>query len=334
MDNKTNEIVQQQKKRGRPKKNLMDHQLNKPVEKKHSNVDLSKQRELILHLPMIHMNSGTNNKKSSSDSDTNKYTAKETENIADDALFTISDNCSVVSNVSDIDNNSATDVHELLLQLNSKDLLIKKLQNEINCYKCGNFEHNITTPKDNKYVKMNLKLFDSQNGKNIVIDKTNVACWWCTYNFDTVPCFIPERFDNDTFYVFGCFCTFNCAMAYNLNMGDYKMYDRFSLIKKLYYCMYDNNDSVVNSITIAPPREILEKFGGHVSIEDYRKNFQFCKKEYKMLMPSMVQITPYIEEKNKDLQISVPHSVINKNDTNNYDKKFGSQTIFDTFYHT
>ena len=44
---------------------------------------------------------------------------------------------------------------------------------------------------------------------------TNYSCWWCCHKFQTPPCFIPLDYKNDIFYVYGNFCSFNCALSYN-----------------------------------------------------------------------------------------------------------------------
>jgi hypothetical protein len=139
---------------------------------------------------------------------------------------------------------------------------------------------------------MDIDLISVKDGKSLVVDKTDIACWWCTCNFNTPPCFIPEKVVENTYHVFGCFCSFNCAAAYNVSIDDYKVWDRYSLIKKLYNNIYNNN----NEILVAPPRESLNKFGGPLTIEQFRRNNQIVKKKYRMIMPPMVSIVPYIEE--------------------------------------
>ena len=104
-------------------------------------------------------------------------------------------------------------------------------------------------------------------------------------------------------------------------MNDYKVHDRYSLLKRLYYHIFGND----TDISIVPSREVLEKYGGPMTITEYRKNFTTLSKEYKLVMPSMVPIVPYIEEKSKDKYN------VNKNDTNKYDKKIHSSNIFETF---
>ena len=47
--------------------------------------------------------------------------------------------------------------------------------------------------------------------------------------------FIPEKYINGKYHVFGNFCSFGCAFAYNDNsINDYRRQIRDSLLKKLY----------------------------------------------------------------------------------------------------
>ena len=74
----------------------------------------------------------------------------------------------------------------------------------------------------------------------------------------------------------GCFCSFNCAIAYNLDLNDYKIWDRQSNIYQM-----KNKIDPLNKITIqpAPPRQTLHMFGGPYSISDFRKSFFILNKE-------------------------------------------------------
>jgi len=146
--------------------------------------------------------------------------------------------------------------------------------------------------KSNPLQKFQLVVPDikTKNGKSIVNNPTRIVCWWCTYEFDSDPIFLPESYIDDKFYVLGCFCSFNCALSYNLNLNDYKIWERISLLNKMYYMTFGKYDI----IKPAPSREILEKFGGSISIEEFRKSLL---KEYRLVFPPMIPIIPFIEER-------------------------------------
>jgi hypothetical protein len=125
-------------------------------------------------------------------------------------------------------------------------------------------------------------------------NETDIHCWWCCHNFESPPVSIPEKIYDKTYHVFGCFCSFNCAYSYNININDYKIWERLSMLKSLYTKMYNEKTDILP----APPRKALSMFGGHISIEEFRNNNIKFKKEYLYLIPPMVSIIPIIEESN------------------------------------
>lgn len=301
-DKVDNEIILPRK-RGRPRKNKI---INKPykekIEKDYKIIKENENREIILHLPLFpKMNP-------SPDSEKNAFTMDESQTnieVNDESILTISDQDSIKS---DNINQQNIDMHfgELITELKKKNKIIKQMKEEISILRQDRTENAFLSCHEIKTIPMNISFIDNKNGKQIICEKTNIVCWWCTYNFDTLPCFIPERYSDGVFYVFGCFCSFNCALAYNLNLNDYKVPDRYSLIKKLYLLIKGTNDEIL----VAPPREILEKFGGHVSINEYRRKLCNITKEYKLLLPPITNLLVSIEEKTKDKEKikSIPDS--------------------------
>ena len=43
---------------------------------------------------------------------------------------------------------------------------------------------------------------------------------WCCHKFDTVPISVPHKYQNDTFYVSGNYCSFNCAASHIFSKND------------------------------------------------------------------------------------------------------------------
>lgn len=146
-----------------------------------------------------------------------------------------------------------------------------------------------------KLYKSSVNLVD-ENGHEWK-DKTDIACWWCCHKFDTMPLGIPEYIVKGKFYLTGCFCSFNCMLAYNLDKNDYKIWDRQAMILQLKTIIDPTN----NNIKPAPAREILSLFGGPLSIEEYRNSFFILNKEYRCILPPMASLTLLIEENNKDI---------------------------------
>lgn len=185
-------------------------------------------------------------------------------------------------------------IKEQIVETNDIILHLKITMDEINN------EHPKRIKKGKKVNNYNLQvikfetpIIKSINGNILIDNPTNVVCWWCTYNFDTIPCFLPEKYVDGVFYVIGCFCSFNCAVSYNLNLNDYKTWERYSLINKMYNLIHKKNEL----IQMAPPRETLKKFGGTISIEEFRTTSLTCIKEFRLVFPPMVPIIPFIEER-------------------------------------
>lgn len=291
------------KKRGRPRKNVVVE--NKTIDKKKSTEELKKQREIILHLP-ISMDS----KSPPPETDSVKL-------IESDKGEPISDSKNDHINNENTNNENINNTFDLMEQIKMKDKIIRKLKVELSKFK----PTEDCTIRDNNYYPINTMIIDKYTGKEILNKKPGIVCWWDTCEFDNEPFYIPEKVDNNQYHVFGCFCSYNCAVSYNLNMNDYKMYDRYSLIKKLYVDVIDYNEEIV----LAASREVLEKYGGPLTITEYRENFiTLDYKEYKILMPPMIPTTLCVEERTRD------RNVTNRKDRK-IDKKSSSYTIFDTF---
>ena len=143
---------------------------------------------------------------------------------------------------------------------------------------------------------------------------TSIWCYWCCHPFHTVPFGIPIKYHNSKFHVFGCFCSLECATAFNFdsNESSDEIWERFNLInllsRKLGY------KPLVKS---APSKLALRKFGGHLDIEAFREYFDSTK-ILSENFPPMMTLTQQIEEINEcDINseyryIPIDHDRINK----------------------
>jgi hypothetical protein len=174
--------------------------------------------------------------------------------------------------------------------LKEKDDLILKLHKEIDQLKRELTNNSGTF--NSKIYPVDMKLISVVDNKQIIVEQTDVACWWCSCEFKNVPCFLPDRFYNETYHVLGCFCSLNCASAYNLSINDYRVWERQSLINQMYKDMCKED----NIITPAPKREVLKKYGGILTIEEYRHGFKYTDKEFRYLLPPLTPIIPIIEQ--------------------------------------
>lgn len=109
---------------------------------------------------------------------------------------------------------------------------------------------------ENSYKKA-INVVSSNRKKNIHLleDKTNVeVCEWCLEKITTIPIGLPDIYANNTYYIFGTFCSFNCAASYNSKIGDYKYNTRHALL-------YNMKKKILNSeapIYFSPHPEILK----------------------------------------------------------------------------
>jgi hypothetical protein len=271
------------KQRGRPKKNQNYKSTHVPKIKQNMDEDNDEDDEIILHLQI---------------SKSEMLSYKNSEITVEDINSKLNDN--MLNNTDDSDNET-NNVKEKTFSndmfLKHYGILIKKLKEENDELK--KYLTDITPMyfTEVKVYPLDLKVFDMQSN-SIIPKKTNTCCWWCTYQFDTLPTFLPEKYCDGSFYVSGCFCTFNCAGAYNLNLNDSKIWERYSLLKQLYYIVNkDKINSIIDiEINIAGPKELLEKYGGPMKIEDYRKNSKILGREYHKLIPPFMPVNISFEE--------------------------------------
>lgn len=98
----------------------------------------------------------------------------------------------------------------------------------------------------------------------------NTVCWWCTYKFHTIPVCVPYKFDDKRciFSLEGYFCSWQCGKAYVLDKNSADKFNQCTLITLLHKRM----SGKITSVKSAPSRFDLEKFGGHLTIEQFRQN--------------------------------------------------------------
>jgi len=151
------------------------------------------------------------------------------------------------------------------------------------------------------YSKINFVSIDSK-GKKKWASKTDIGCHWCKHTFTDPPCSIPDKFHNGIFYVFGCYCSFNCAVAHIILLGGRNMWERYSLIHKLYRLINKTKTGVIKP---ADHFGVLKFFGGHKTIKEFRKDNLVFDKESKLVMPPLQSIVPIIENNyNTDAQVT------------------------------
>lgn len=104
-------------------------------------------------------------------------------------------------------------------------------------------------------------------------ERTQVRCWWCCTEFDNAPIGAPLRYheETDSFEVIGCFCSFPCASAYMRSDQKKTLNDKLYLLHMLWQRATpgDGTTPAKDVLLPAPPREMLEMFGGPLSEEAF-----------------------------------------------------------------
>jgi hypothetical protein len=162
-----------------------------------------------------------------------------------------------------------------------------------------------------------VKIHNINNNKIGWMTNTDTYCWWCCHNFDNIPIGLPEKYTNDTFHLYGCFCSFSCAQSYNLNTNDNKIWERYSLLNFLKKKICDLNDIQYKNydyISSAPPRQSLNIFGGPMTIDDFRNSLYTLTKNYNYILPPMIPLIGILEIIPQEL---TPTNVKIKNINNN-----------------
>ncbi len=130
-------------------------------------------------------------------------------------------------------------------------------------------EHIIEDNEDsNKNLNQKLKILKMRLYKNDNAKKS--ACFWCTYDFDNIACYIPMQDNMNDVTGYGSFCRPECAAAYLMkqNIDDSTKFERYHLLNKYYGQIFD----YVKSIKPSPdPYYTLDKFYGNLDIKEYRK---------------------------------------------------------------
>lgn len=134
------------------------------------------------------------------------------------------------------------------------------------------------------------QIYNFTDGKDVNWpERTNIHCWWDCHSFDTVPIPAPMECNRTLkkFKVRGCFCSFNCALAF---VASTERAQDTSLVNYFYTRWIGKR---VN-IRKAPPREALDIFGGPMTIDEFRKSFTSMTR-IELVKPPLIPQTEKIE---------------------------------------
>jgi hypothetical protein len=148
------------------------------------------------------------------------------------------------------------------------------------------------TIKLNKYEK-NLKpsVIPCENNSNNS-NHFKHKCWWDRNVFSTPAVEMPDSYYNNRFNCVGKFCSWECMMAYNIDINDENIAKRTSLI----YLMYKKTYNCIKQIKYAPSWKVLVDYGGVILIDEFRDNLTFNQMDYNYIKPPLVSRISYVEK--------------------------------------
>jgi hypothetical protein len=141
-----------------------------------------------------------------------------------------------------------------------------------------------------------LGCYASSPGKTFPIPKsTEIRCYWCAHSFENEPCFLPIKEENGLYYIYGNFCTPQCALASLLNehLDSHVRWERMALLHR----MYRPVDSAGGRLYPAPPRESLIEFGGIYTYEEFREHITKGSIRVDIHKPPLVSILGVLDTK-------------------------------------
>jgi hypothetical protein len=187
----------------------------------------------------------------------------------------------------------------------SYDIINEKLQNKIEYMSDNSEMQDCPSEKENKEndireIWKKLKILEHNLNKNVCDKKS--ACFWCTYDFDNPPIYIPKHNLKDSYHVYGCFCSPECAAAYLMeeHIDSSSKFERYHLLNNIYAKIYD----YTKNIKPAPnPYYMLDKYYGNLNIQEYRSLLR-NERLFLVVDKPLTRIMPELHEDNDDFIIN------------------------------
>ena len=176
---------------------------------------------------------------------------------------------------------------------------------------------------EKKVINNKLKELEMNLNQNNINKRS--ACFWCTYEFNSNPIYIPSLFFQKKYDVYGCFCSPECACSYlfNQNIDDNTKYERYQMLNYIYGKIYN----YTKNIKPAPnPFYSLSKFYGNLSIQEYRQLLEYDRLLLVIDKP-LSKIYPEMHEDNNDFE-TIYENKISLKRTNKIDKNKVLNKVF------
>jgi hypothetical protein len=159
---------------------------------------------------------------------------------------------------------------------------------------------NVSNIKSGQKNQDTMIQFREANKNYSVPKSTNIYCWWDRHSFNWVPCVLPYKLTSGVFHVKGCFCSPECAAAYNFQSGvSYdEIWENFSLLNSFYYRLYCKNKIKIKK---ALDWKCLKVYGGSKTIDEFRMYNNHYYRDIKYNIPPLISSIPKLEEYNSDI---------------------------------
>ena len=154
---------------------------------------------------------------------------------------------------------------------------------------------------ETKDIWRKLKILEHNLHINNISDKKS-ACFWCSYDFDNPPIYIPKHFIQESYHVYGCFCSPECAVAHLMeeNIDSSMKFERYHLMNHIYSKIYDYK----KNIKPAPnPYYMLERYYGNLTIQEYRSLLK-SERLFLIVDKPLTRILPEFHEDNDEFIIN------------------------------
>lgn len=154
---------------------------------------------------------------------------------------------------------------------------------------------------ETKDIWKKLKQLEHNLHMNNISDKRS-ACFWCTYDFDNPPVYIPKHHIKDSYHVYGCFCSPECAAAYLMeeNIDSSSKFERYYLLNHIYSKIYNYTKEIKPSPN---PYYMLDKYYGNLTIQEYRALLR-NERLFLIVDKPLTRILPELHEDNDDFIIN------------------------------
>jgi len=201
-------------------------------------------------------------------------------------------------------NDLSYEIIDVPLPENTNKKINNKYNNNEDELEFDNFNsYNSSNNKENetKEIWRKLKQLEHNLHTNNINNKKS-ACFWCTCDFDNPPVYIPKHFIKNSYHVYGCFCSPECAVAFLMeeNIDSSSKFERYYLINHIYSKIYDYKQNIKPSPN---PYYMLDKYYGNLSIQEYRALLR-NERLFLIIEKPLTRIMPELHEDNDDFIIN------------------------------